>query len=40
MEANDRATLRKCSREIKTSFRVLVERHSRAIFRLAFRMTG
>jgi len=38
MEANDRAT--QVLAGDPDSFRVLVERHSRAIFRLAFRMTG
>jgi RNA polymerase sigma-70 factor (ECF subfamily) len=38
MEANDRAT--QVLAGDQDSFRVLVEKHSRAIFRLAFRMTG
>jgi len=38
MEANDRAT--QVIAGDQASFRVLVEVHSRAIFRLAFRMTG
>ncbi|MGO8789964.1 MAG: RNA polymerase sigma factor [Terriglobia bacterium] len=38
MEANDRAT--RVVAGDQESFRVLVEQHSRVIFRLAFRMTG
>jgi len=38
MEANGRAA--QVVAEDQDSFRVLVERHSRAVFRLAFRMTG
>jgi RNA polymerase sigma-70 factor (ECF subfamily) len=38
MEANDRAA--RVLAGDQDSFRVLVEQHSRAIFRLAFRMTG
>jgi RNA polymerase sigma-70 factor (ECF subfamily) len=40
MEANDEAAVTQALRGDAASFRVLVERHSRAIFGLAFRMTG
>jgi len=40
MEANDGAAVAQVLAGDRDSFRVLVERHSRAVFRLAFRMTG
>jgi RNA polymerase sigma-70 factor (ECF subfamily) len=40
MEANDRATVAQVLAGNQASFRDLVERYSRTIFRLAFRMTG
>jgi RNA polymerase sigma-70 factor (ECF subfamily) len=40
MEANDGAIVAQVLAGDRDSFRVLVERHNRAIFRLAFRMTG
>lgn len=40
MEANDRAAVAHVLAGDQDSFRLLVERHSHAIFRLAFRMTG
>jgi len=40
MEANDRAAVAQVLAGDRDSFRVLVEQHSRAIFGLAFRMTG
>jgi RNA polymerase sigma-70 factor (ECF subfamily) len=40
MEANDRATVSQVLAGDQASFGVLVERHSRAVFRLAFRMAG
>jgi RNA polymerase sigma-70 factor (ECF subfamily) len=40
MEANDAATVAQVLAGDRDSFRVLVERHSGAIFRLAFRLTG
>jgi RNA polymerase sigma-70 factor, ECF subfamily len=40
MEANDRATVAQVVGGDQDSFRLLVERHGRAVFALAFRMTG
>jgi RNA polymerase sigma-70 factor (ECF subfamily) len=40
MEAIDEATIAQVRQGDTVAFRVLVERHSRAIFRLAYRMTG
>jgi RNA polymerase sigma-70 factor, ECF subfamily len=40
MEAIDEATIAKVREGDTVAFRVLVERHSRAVFRLAYRMTG
>jgi RNA polymerase sigma-70 factor (ECF subfamily) len=40
MEANDGAAVAQVLAGDRDSFRVLVERHSGAVFRLAFRMTG
>jgi RNA polymerase sigma-70 factor (ECF subfamily) len=40
MEANDGATVAQVLAGDRDSFRVLVERHSGAVFRLAFRMSG
>ena len=40
MEQNDRAFVTKARSGDTDAFRALVERHSRALFRLAFRMTG
>ncbi len=40
MEANDAAAVAQVLAGERDSYRVLVERHSRAIFRLAFRMCG
>lgn len=40
MEWTDSAAAREARRGNQQAFRVLVERHSRAVFRLAFRMTG
>jgi len=40
MEQNDRAFVAKARSGDRDAFRALVERHSRALFRLAFRMTG
>ena len=40
MECNDRGLVTKARSGDTDAFRVLVERHSRALFRLAFRMTG
>lgn len=40
MEANDAATVAQVLAGDRESFRVLVERHSRAIFRVAYRLTG
>jgi len=40
MEWTDQAAAEAASKGNQQAFRVLVERHSRSIFRLAFRMTG
>jgi RNA polymerase sigma-70 factor, ECF subfamily len=40
MEWADQAEIKKAQRGDSEAFRVLVERHSRALFRLGFRMTG
>jgi RNA polymerase sigma-70 factor (ECF subfamily) len=40
MEADDAALVAQARTGDQESFRVLVERHSRAVFRLAYRMTG
>jgi RNA polymerase sigma-70 factor, ECF subfamily len=40
MEWADQAEIEKARRGDSEAFRVLVERHSRALFRLGFRMTG
>ena len=40
MEENDAAAIEQARAGDTAAFRVLVERHSRAVFRLAFRMTG
>ncbi|HKE23094.1 MAG TPA: sigma-70 family RNA polymerase sigma factor [Bryobacteraceae bacterium] len=40
MELSDRAFVAKARSGDRDAFRALVERHSRALFRLAFRMTG
>jgi len=40
MEWTDQAAAEAASKGDQQAFRVLVERHSRSIFRLAFRMTG
>jgi RNA polymerase sigma-70 factor (ECF subfamily) len=40
MEANDAAAVAQVRSGDSGAFRVLVERHSRSIFRLAYRMTG
>ena len=40
MDQNDRAFVAKARSGDTDAFRALVERHSRALFRLAFRMTG
>ncbi len=40
MEWTDQAAAEQARRGDQNAFRVLVERHSRAVFRLAFRMTG
>src|SRR6202171_2156672 len=40
MEWNDEAAAARAKAGDADAFRVLVERHSRALFRLAFRMTG
>jgi RNA polymerase sigma-70 factor, ECF subfamily len=40
MELNDAALVAKARSGDTDAYRVLVERHSRALFRLAFRMTG
>ncbi|HZU25575.1 MAG TPA: sigma-70 family RNA polymerase sigma factor [Bryobacteraceae bacterium] len=40
MEWTDQAAAEEACRGNQQAFRVLVERHSRAVFRLAFRMTG
>lgn len=40
MELTDRAAVGKARTGDADAFRVLVERHSRSLFRLAFRMTG
>ena len=39
-EQDDRLAIGKARRGDRDAFRVLVERHSRPVFRLAFRMTG
>lgn len=40
MEDNDAAAIEQARRGSSEAFRELVERHSRAVFRLAYRMTG
>ena len=40
MHLDDAAAVALAARGYEDSFRVLVERHSRSVFRLAFRMTG
>ncbi len=40
MEDNDAAAIERARRGSSDAFRELVERHSRAVFRLAYRMTG
>ena len=40
MEDSDAAVVRQVRAGDKDAFRVLVERHSHALFRLAYRMTG
>lgn len=40
MEDNDAAAIEQARAGSSEAFRVLVERHSRAVFRLAYRMTG
>ncbi len=40
MEASDAATVAQILAGDREAFRILVERHSRSIFRLAYRMTG
>jgi RNA polymerase sigma-70 factor, ECF subfamily len=40
MEANDAAVVNRVRAGDEEAFGILVERHSRAVFRLAFRMTG
>jgi RNA polymerase sigma-70 factor (ECF subfamily) len=40
MEANDAAVVAQVQSGDRSAFRVLVDRHSRSIFALAFRMTG
>lgn len=40
MEDNDREAIREAQAGSTDAFRALVERHSRAVFRLAYRMTG
>jgi len=40
MEETDAAALARAKRGDKDGFRLLVERHSRSVFRLAYRLTG
>src|ERR1017187_969313 len=40
MQQDDAAAVRQAKNGDEDAFRVLVERHSRAIYRLAYRMTG
>src|SRR5689334_1653046 len=40
MDWGDEVAIEKARRGDRDAFRVLVERHSRAVFRLAYRMTG